>query len=146
MQDWLFWIGYDSGSIQGLHNVHGSYNMPTIPSSISSRNSGIGSAPGGSAHQSPGRFTGNNLSSSLAQACSFFAIFTTIYWYSYSAFSIRTPADVGDGILLMENVWNIPDYYFYFRQLPLYVCYFSKCPLPTSKEGDKLTINHQVIL
>lgn len=54
------------GSIQGLHNVHGNYSMPNMPTSISTCNSGFGGLPSGGVHQasgslSTGRFTSNNL-------------------------------------------------------------------------------------
>uniref|UniRef100_A0A0C9S8H0 TSA: Wollemia nobilis Ref_Wollemi_Transcript_11227_2840 transcribed RNA sequence n=1 Tax=Wollemia nobilis TaxID=56998 RepID=A0A0C9S8H0_9CONI len=60
------------GSIQGLHNVHGNYSMPTMPASISSRNSGFGGLPSGGVHQpsgglSTGRFASNNLPVALSQ-------------------------------------------------------------------------------
>eukprot|EP00250_Pteridium_aquilinum_P012866 c20994_g1_i1 orf=296-1555(+) len=60
-----------TGSIPGLHNVHGSYNMPTVPPSLSSRNSGLGAAPGGLVHQpsgslSTGRFATNTSLSQMS--------------------------------------------------------------------------------
>lgn len=60
-----------TGSIPGLHNVHGSYNMPTVPPSLSSRNAGLGAAPGGPVHQpsgnlSTGRFASNTSLSQLS--------------------------------------------------------------------------------
>ncbi|KAI5073467.1 hypothetical protein GOP47_0011480 [Adiantum capillus-veneris] len=59
-------VFHPTGSIPGLHNVHGSYNMPTMPSSMSSRN------PVGAVHQpsgslQTGRFAANNLPTSLTQ-------------------------------------------------------------------------------
>ncbi|XP_057817838.1 probable NOT transcription complex subunit VIP2 isoform X2 [Cryptomeria japonica] len=65
-------VFHHSGSIQGLHNVHGNYSMPTMPSSISSRNSGFGGLPSGGVHQpsgglSSGRFASNNLPVALSQ-------------------------------------------------------------------------------
>lgn len=59
-------VFHPTGSIPGLHNVHGSYNMPTMPSSMSSRN------PVGAVHQpsgslQTGRFAANNIPASLTQ-------------------------------------------------------------------------------
>ncbi|KAH9318638.1 hypothetical protein KI387_020407, partial [Taxus chinensis] len=65
-------VFHHSGSIQGLHNVHGNYSMPNMPTSISSRNSGFGGLPSGGVHQSSGglstgRFASNNLPVALSQ-------------------------------------------------------------------------------
>ncbi|MCO5601499.1 hypothetical protein L7F22_055620 [Adiantum nelumboides] len=62
-----------TGNIPGLHNVHGSYNMSTVPSSLSSRNSGLGAAPGGPVHQpsgglSTGRFANNTSLSQISHS------------------------------------------------------------------------------
>ncbi|MCO5581239.1 hypothetical protein L7F22_035117 [Adiantum nelumboides] len=62
-----------TGNIPGLHNVHGNYNMSTVPSSLSSRNSGLGAAPGGPVHQpsgglSTGRFANNTSLSQISHA------------------------------------------------------------------------------
>ncbi|XP_068476720.1 probable NOT transcription complex subunit VIP2 isoform X11 [Phaseolus vulgaris] len=62
-----------SGSIQGLHNIHGSYNVPNMPSSLTSRNSTLNSVPSGGGVQQPsaslssGRFASNNLPVALSQ-------------------------------------------------------------------------------
>eukprot|EP00249_Psilotum_nudum_P017389 c26297_g1_i1 orf=870-2744(-) len=61
-----------AGSAQGFHNAPGSYNMLGMPTTLSSRNSGLGSVPSG-VHQSSGtalsagRFTSNNLPVGLSQ-------------------------------------------------------------------------------
>eukprot|EP01018_Ginkgo_biloba_P033293 Gb_27080 [translate_table: standard] len=63
---------HHSGSIQGLQNAHGNYSMPTMPTSLSSRNSGFGGLPSNGVHQpsgtlSTGRFASNNLPVALSQ-------------------------------------------------------------------------------
>lgn len=63
---------FAAGSIQGLHNMHGSFNIPNMPSTLTSRNSTINSMPTGAVQQptsslSSGRFTSNNLPSALSQ-------------------------------------------------------------------------------
>ncbi|XP_027925757.1 probable NOT transcription complex subunit VIP2 isoform X7 [Vigna unguiculata] len=66
-------VFHHSGSIQGLHNIHGSYNVPNIPSSLTSRNSTLNSVPTGGGVQQPsaslssGRFASNNLPVALSQ-------------------------------------------------------------------------------
>ncbi|RDX95420.1 putative NOT transcription complex subunit VIP2, partial [Mucuna pruriens] len=61
-----------AGSIQGLHNIHGSFNVPNMPSTLTSRNSTINSVPTGGVQQasaglSSGRFASNNLPVALSQ-------------------------------------------------------------------------------
>ncbi|KAK2424891.1 putative NOT transcription complex subunit VIP2 [Trifolium repens] len=61
-----------TGGIQGLHNMHGSFNIPNMPSTLTSRNSTINSMPTGAVQQpasslSSGRFTSNNLPAALSQ-------------------------------------------------------------------------------
>lgn len=56
----------------GMHNLHGSYNMPSMPTALSSRNSGLGGVPSSVVHQpsgniSSGRFTSNNIPVALSQ-------------------------------------------------------------------------------
>lgn len=56
----------------GMHNLHGSYNMPSMPTALSSRNSGLGGVPSSGVHQpsgnlSSGRFTSNNIPVALSQ-------------------------------------------------------------------------------
>ncbi|XP_068476719.1 probable NOT transcription complex subunit VIP2 isoform X10 [Phaseolus vulgaris] len=66
-------VFHHSGSIQGLHNIHGSYNVPNMPSSLTSRNSTLNSVPSGGGVQQPsaslssGRFASNNLPVALSQ-------------------------------------------------------------------------------
>ncbi|QCD88300.1 CCR4-NOT transcription complex subunit 2 [Vigna unguiculata] len=62
----------DAGAIQGLHNIHGSFNVPNMPGSLTSRNSTINNVPSGGVQQptgslSSGRFTSNNLPVALSQ-------------------------------------------------------------------------------
>ncbi|XP_059429997.1 probable NOT transcription complex subunit VIP2 isoform X2 [Corylus avellana] len=61
-----------SGTIQGLHNIHGSFNVPNIPGTLTSRNSAINNVPSGGVQQptgslSSGRFASNNLPVALSQ-------------------------------------------------------------------------------
>lgn len=60
------------GAIQGLHNIHGSFNVPNMPGTLASRNSTINSMQSGGVQQptgslSSGRFTSNNLPVALSQ-------------------------------------------------------------------------------
>ncbi|KAI5396631.1 hypothetical protein KIW84_062729 [Lathyrus oleraceus] len=57
--------------IQGLHNMHGSFNIPNVPSTLTSRNSSLNSMPSGAVQQptsslSSGRFSSNNLPAALS--------------------------------------------------------------------------------
>ncbi|KAL5579773.1 hypothetical protein UlMin_012215 [Ulmus minor] len=61
-----------SGTIQGLHNIHGSFNVPNMPGTLASRNSTISNVPSGAVQQatgslSSGRFASNNLPVALSQ-------------------------------------------------------------------------------
>lgn len=61
-----------SATIQGMHNMHGSYNIPNMPGTLASRNSTTGNiGPGGvqqpSGNLSTGRFTSSNLPVALSQ-------------------------------------------------------------------------------
>ncbi|XP_013738372.2 probable NOT transcription complex subunit VIP2 isoform X1 [Brassica napus] len=61
-----------AGSLQGLHNLHGSYNVGNMQGSLSSRNSSMNSLPSPGVQQangsfSSGRFSSNNLPVALAQ-------------------------------------------------------------------------------
>lgn len=64
------------GNIQGLHNIHGSFNMSNMPGPYASRNSAnIGSLPNG-VQQAPGgvsngRYALNSLPNALSQVCLF---------------------------------------------------------------------------
>jgi CCR4-NOT transcription complex subunit 2 len=61
-----------AGTIQGLHNIHGNFNVPNIPGTLTSRNSAINNVPSGGVQQptgslSSGRFASNNLPVALSQ-------------------------------------------------------------------------------
>ncbi|MED6158514.1 putative NOT transcription complex subunit vip2 [Stylosanthes scabra] len=65
-------VFHHTGSIQGLHNIHGSFNVPNMPGTLTSRNSSINSVPSGGVQQqtgslSSGRFGSNNLPVALSQ-------------------------------------------------------------------------------
>ncbi|XP_047176475.1 probable NOT transcription complex subunit VIP2 isoform X3 [Vigna umbellata] len=65
-------IFHHTGAIQGLHNIHGSFNVPNMPGSLTSRNSTINNVPSGGVQHSTGslssgRFTSNNLPVALSQ-------------------------------------------------------------------------------
>ncbi|XP_008385195.3 probable NOT transcription complex subunit VIP2 isoform X4 [Malus sylvestris] len=65
-------VFHHSGSMQGLHNIHGSFNVPNMPGTLTSRNSTINNVPSGGVQQpagslSGGRFTSNNLPVALSQ-------------------------------------------------------------------------------
>lgn len=59
-------------AVQGLHNIHGSFNMPNMPGSLTSRNTTMNGAPSGGVQQptgslSNGRYTSNNIPVALSQ-------------------------------------------------------------------------------
>ncbi|XP_060174509.1 probable NOT transcription complex subunit VIP2 [Lycium barbarum] len=63
---------HHSGSIQGLHNIHGSFNVPSMPGTLGSRNTAINNAPSSGVQQSGnslsgGRFASNNIPVALSQ-------------------------------------------------------------------------------
>ncbi|KAK7262398.1 hypothetical protein RJT34_29970 [Clitoria ternatea] len=65
-------IFHHTGGIQGLHNLHSSFNVPNIPGTLTSRNSTINNVPSGGVQQpagslSSGRFAPNNLPVALSQ-------------------------------------------------------------------------------
>ncbi|KAJ4840117.1 putative NOT transcription complex subunit vip2 [Turnera subulata] len=65
-------VYHHSGTIQGLHNIHGSFNVPNMPGTLASRNSTLNNVPTGGVQQpsgslSSGRFTSNNLPVALSQ-------------------------------------------------------------------------------
>ncbi|KAJ9698307.1 hypothetical protein PVL29_007407 [Vitis rotundifolia] len=65
-------VFHHSGSIQGLHNIHGSFNVPNMPGTLASRNSTINSVPSGGVQQptgnlSSGRYASNSLPVALSQ-------------------------------------------------------------------------------
>ncbi|KAG6503988.1 hypothetical protein ZIOFF_036312 [Zingiber officinale] len=60
------------GGLQGLHNIHGSFNLPTVPGSLASREAAMGVVPSGGVQQPggsipSGRFSSNNLLVALSQ-------------------------------------------------------------------------------
>ncbi|XP_019177549.1 PREDICTED: probable NOT transcription complex subunit VIP2 [Ipomoea nil] len=64
-------VYHHSGSVQGLHNIHGNFNVPSMPGTLGSRNTSI-NIPSSSVQQSgnslsSGRFTSNNLPVALSQ-------------------------------------------------------------------------------
>ena len=68
-----------AGTIQGLHNIHGSFNVPNMPGTFASRNSTINNIPSGGVQQptgslSSGRFASNNLPVGLSQVCNLLLI------------------------------------------------------------------------
>ncbi|CAH9121420.1 unnamed protein product [Cuscuta epithymum] len=65
---------HHSGSVQGLHNIHGSFNLPSMQGTLGSRSTGI-NIPSSNVQQSgnnlsSGRFTSNNLPVGLSQQIS----------------------------------------------------------------------------
>ncbi|KAG1371419.1 putative NOT transcription complex subunit VIP2 [Cocos nucifera] len=60
------------GGLQGLHNIHGSFNIPNMPSSLASRNAAMSGVPSSGVQQpggniSGGRFASNNIPVALSQ-------------------------------------------------------------------------------
>ncbi|XP_043725727.1 probable NOT transcription complex subunit VIP2 isoform X2 [Telopea speciosissima] len=65
-------VFHHTGSVQGLHNIHGSFNIPNMPGTLASRNSAMNGVPSNGAQQpvgslSSGRFASNNLHVALSQ-------------------------------------------------------------------------------
>lgn len=65
-------VFHHSGSIQGLHNIHGNFNVTNMPGTLGSRNSAMNNIPSSGVHQSAGnisagRFASNNLPVALSQ-------------------------------------------------------------------------------
>ncbi|KAF5954147.1 hypothetical protein HYC85_007003 [Camellia sinensis] len=65
-------VFHHTGTIQGLHNLHGSFNVPNMPGTLASRNSTINNVPSSGVQQltvslSSGRFASNNLPVALSQ-------------------------------------------------------------------------------
>ncbi|KAM7254359.1 hypothetical protein ACFE04_028591 [Oxalis oulophora] len=65
-------VFHHSGGLQGLHNLHGSFNVPNMPGTLTSRNSTMNNVPSGGVQQptgslSGGRFASNNLPVALSQ-------------------------------------------------------------------------------
>ncbi|XP_062082519.1 probable NOT transcription complex subunit VIP2 isoform X2 [Humulus lupulus] len=65
-------VYHHTGNMQGLHNIHGSFNVPSMPGTLTSRNSTMNNVPSGGVQQptgslGSGRFTSNNLPVALSQ-------------------------------------------------------------------------------
>ncbi|KAG9442272.1 hypothetical protein H6P81_018126 [Aristolochia fimbriata] len=65
-------VFHHSGTLQGLHNIHGSFTVPNLPASLSSRNSAMAGMPSTAVQQpagnlSGGRFASNNIPVALSQ-------------------------------------------------------------------------------
>ncbi|XP_021912556.1 probable NOT transcription complex subunit VIP2 isoform X2 [Carica papaya] len=65
-------VFHHTGTIQGLHNIHGNFSVPNIPGTLTSRNSSINNVASGGVQQptgslSSGRFASNNLPVALSQ-------------------------------------------------------------------------------
>ncbi|XP_058091783.1 probable NOT transcription complex subunit VIP2 isoform X2 [Magnolia sinica] len=65
-------VFHHSGTMQGLHNIHGSFNVSNMPGSLTSRNSAVGGVRSSGVQQptgslSSGRFASNNLPVALSQ-------------------------------------------------------------------------------
>ncbi|THG16970.1 hypothetical protein TEA_021975 [Camellia sinensis var. sinensis] len=65
-------VFHHTGTIQGLHNLHGSFNVPNMLGTLASRNSTINNVPSSGVQQptgslSSGRFASNNLPVALSQ-------------------------------------------------------------------------------
>uniref|UniRef100_A0A6N2L8U1 NOT2/NOT3/NOT5 C-terminal domain-containing protein n=1 Tax=Salix viminalis TaxID=40686 RepID=A0A6N2L8U1_SALVM len=65
-------VFHHSGTFQGLHNIHGSFNVPSMPGTLASRNSTVNNSHSVGVQQptgslSGGRFASNNLPVGLTQ-------------------------------------------------------------------------------
>ncbi|XP_022752797.1 probable NOT transcription complex subunit VIP2 isoform X4 [Durio zibethinus] len=65
-------VFHHTGTIQGLHNIHGSFNVPNMPGTLTSRNTTLSNVPSAGVQQpsgslSGGRFASNNLPVALSQ-------------------------------------------------------------------------------
>ncbi|XP_010255513.1 PREDICTED: probable NOT transcription complex subunit VIP2 isoform X1 [Nelumbo nucifera] len=63
---------HHTGNMQGLHNIHGSFNIPSMQGTLASRNSSMNAIPSNGVQQpagslTNGRYTSNNLPISLSQ-------------------------------------------------------------------------------
>ncbi|CAK8575964.1 unnamed protein product [Lathyrus sativus] len=63
---------HHTGAIQGMHNIHGSFNVPNMSGTLPPRNSTLNNVPSGGVQQqagslSSGRFASNNLPIALSQ-------------------------------------------------------------------------------
>ncbi|XP_028069385.1 probable NOT transcription complex subunit VIP2 [Camellia sinensis] len=71
-------VFHHTGTIQRLHNLHESFNVPNMPGTLAFRNSTINNVPSSWVQQptgslSSGRFASNNLHVALSQVCVSFA-------------------------------------------------------------------------
>ncbi|XP_073317386.1 probable NOT transcription complex subunit VIP2 [Primulina huaijiensis] len=65
-------VFHHGGNIQGLHNIHGNFNIPNLPGSLGSRNTVLNNIPPTGVQQAAGhlsnqRFASNNLPIALSQ-------------------------------------------------------------------------------
>ncbi|KAK1357355.1 putative NOT transcription complex subunit VIP2 [Heracleum sosnowskyi] len=65
-------VYHHTGNLQGLHNIHGNFNVPSMQGTLGSRNTTINNIPSSNVPQpsgnlSGGRFASNNLPVSLSQ-------------------------------------------------------------------------------
>ncbi|XP_010457970.1 PREDICTED: probable NOT transcription complex subunit VIP2 [Camelina sativa] len=65
-------VFHHAGSIQGLHNIHGNFNVPNMAGSLGSRNPGLNGVPSAGVQQqngsiSNGRFASSNIPVALSQ-------------------------------------------------------------------------------
>ncbi|PPR97577.1 hypothetical protein GOBAR_AA23080 [Gossypium barbadense] len=72
-------VFHHAGSLQGLHNIHGSFNVPNLPGTLASRNSTLSNVPTVGVQQptgslSGGRFASNNLPVALSQQKKFYRL------------------------------------------------------------------------
>ena len=72
-----------AGTIQGLHNIHGSFNVPPMQGTLASRNSTINNVPTGGVQQptgslSSGRFASNNLTVALSQVLVIYSLMVDV--------------------------------------------------------------------
>ena len=80
-----------AGTIQGLHNIHGGFNVHNMPGTLTSRNSTLSNVPTGGVQQptgslSGGRFASNNLPVALSQVV---VIFTPYCDVTFSIVAIE---------------------------------------------------------
>ncbi|XP_052186139.1 probable NOT transcription complex subunit VIP2 isoform X2 [Diospyros lotus] len=65
-------VYHHTGTIQGLHNIHGNFNVANMPGTLASRNSTLSNVPSGGVQQptgslSSGRFASSNVPVALSQ-------------------------------------------------------------------------------
>ncbi|KAG6490990.1 hypothetical protein ZIOFF_052322 [Zingiber officinale] len=54
---------HPSGGLQGLHNIHGSFNLPNVPGSLASREAAMGVVPSGGVQQPGGSIPSGRIDS-----------------------------------------------------------------------------------